>query len=162
MSHGKHFMRNGWHILCFQGVYQVPMSKYHANLVDLLKPGEAKTAGNARKPVLTYRAAVLWQPRLQSGAGCSDSWGVRLPALIGITICSTGKIELRSDRGNVFWEGCRTTRSGTNMRQWGCTPESPLGVFAGQARRIGLTRGLTPFDHKEGLKSCGSLSSSCS
>jgi len=85
-------MRNGWHILCYQGVYQVPMSKYHANLVDLLKPGEAKTAGNARKPVLTYRAAVLWQPRLQSGAGCSDSWGVRLPALIGITICSTGKL----------------------------------------------------------------------
>ena len=160
MSHGKHFMRNGWHILCFQGVYQVPMSKYHANLVDLLKPGEAKTAGNARKPVLTYRAAVLWQPRLQSGAGCSDSWGVRLPALIGVTICSTGK--LNCTLTGAMTPGRGAEPRGTNMRQWGCTPESPLGGIAGQARRIGLTRGLAPFDNKEGLKSCGSLSSSCS
>src|SRR3990167_6924718 len=74
MSHDKHFVLNGWHILCFQGVYQVPMSKYHANQSDFPK------------------GTLLWQPRLQSGAGCSDSWGVRLPALIGITICSTGKL----------------------------------------------------------------------
>src|SRR3990167_7370180 len=74
MSHDKHFVLNGWHILCFQGVYQVPMSKYHANQSDFPK------------------GTLLRQPRLQSGAGCSASWGVRLPALIGITICSTGKL----------------------------------------------------------------------